>query len=70
MIALESTKFSLFETNNESGKKLLLSLNMQHKCGIKYCFFRLKQKAPAIPNRITGVFHLNVRKLTIFCLDF
>ncbi len=40
---------------------------MQHKRGTKHSFFRLKQTAPAIQNRITGAVCLNARKLNMFC---
>lgn len=40
---------------------------MLHKRGTNHSFFRLKQKTPAIPSRITGVFCLNTRKLNVFC---
>ncbi len=39
---------------------------MQHKRGTKHSFFRLKQIAPAIQNRITGAICLNARRLNMF----
>ncbi len=45
----------------------IFNLNMWHKRVTKHSFFRLKQMAPVIQNRITGAICLNARKLTMFC---